>query len=153
MTIGEKLFALRKKAGLTAKEAATQVGTSESTLLRMEKGKAQPKSPEMIEAFAKLYGCTSKELTDDSVDINKEATDEKTAPKDKIPASDIPFGQRLGNLRKGKRLTIKQVSEAVGISEGQYKAHEYQNARPRNTAIYDKLAEVLGCPCCLPEMR
>ena len=43
MIIGEKLFALRKKAGLTAKEAATQVGTSESTLLRMEKGKAQPK--------------------------------------------------------------------------------------------------------------
>ncbi len=75
MTIGEKLFALRKKAGLTAKEAATQAGTSESTLLRMEKGKAQPKSQEMIEAFAKLYGCSVKELTDDSVDINKEATE------------------------------------------------------------------------------
>ncbi len=145
MTIGEKLFALRKKTGLTAKEAATQAGTSESTLLRMEKGKVQPKSSEMVEAFAKLYGCSVKELTDDSVDINKEATDEKTAPKDKIPASDIPFGQRLGNLRKGKRLTIKQVSEAVGISEGQYKAHEYQNARPRNVPIYDKFAEVLGC--------
>jgi transcriptional regulator with XRE-family HTH domain len=48
MTFGEKLFALRKEKGLTAKEAAKQTGTSESTLLRMEKGKVQPKTSETV---------------------------------------------------------------------------------------------------------
>ncbi len=214
MTFGEKLYALRKEKGLAAKDVAKQVGTSESTLLRIEKGKAHPKSPEMVEAFAKLYGCTVKELTDDSVDLlNKEAaekTPEKAPEKDpkkkvvqivshgrtmaavpkdpekkvsdidkleelrkeliekdtqsteQVPAEEknIPaekndsekrivelksFGKKLRDLRIEKDMSLTRISDAVGIRKGAYQGMEYRNSRPRDVKVYDKLAEVLGC--------
>ncbi len=108
MTIGEKLFALRKEKGLTAKEAATQAGTSESTMLRMEKGKTQPKSPEMIDAFAKLYGCTAKELTDDSVDINKEETEK--IPKKKV-VQITSHGKTMSAVAKDPEKTASDIDK------------------------------------------
>ena len=128
MNFGEKLRAIRESRGMTSAELGKALKLSEKTIRSYEEGTRLPVSSTVFEYLADALKCKVEDLTGDEAAL-----------------SDLPFGTRLRNLRTDKRLTLSQAAEAVGISVGQYKAHEYQNARPRNAALYDKFAEVLGC--------
>ena len=52
---------VRKRAGLTAQEAATAIGVAISTLYSWESGKTSPNSV-FVCKLANLYGCTADEL-------------------------------------------------------------------------------------------
>ena len=128
MNFGEKLRAIRENRGMTSAELGKVLKLPEKTIRSYEEGTRLPVSSTVYEYLADALKCKVEDLTGDEAAL-----------------SDLPFGTRLRNLRTDKRLTLSQAAEAVGISVGQYKAHEYQNARPRNAALYDKFAEVLGC--------
>ena len=128
MNFGEKLRAIRESRGMTSAELGKALKLPEKTIRSYEEGTRLPVSSTVYEYLADALKCKVEDLTGDEAAL-----------------SDLPFGTRLRNLRTDKRLTLSQAAEAVGISVGQYKAHEYQNARPRNAALYDKFAEVLGC--------
>ena len=128
MNFGEKLRAIRENRGMTSAELGKALKLPEKTIRSYEEGTRLPVSSTVYEYLADALKCKVEDLTGDEAAL-----------------SDLPFGARLRNLRTDRRLTLSQAAEAVGISVGQYKAHEYQNARPRNAALYDKFAEVLGC--------
>ncbi len=128
MNFGEKLRAIRESRGMTSAELGKALKLPEKTIRSYEEGTRLPVSSTVYEYLADALKCKVEDLTGDEAAL-----------------SDLPFGTRLRNLRTDKRLTLSQAAEAVGISVGQYKAHEYQNARPRNAALYDKFAEILGC--------
>ena len=137
MTFGEKIFALRKEIDATAKEVAQQVGTSPSTLLRMEKGTVYPKTPEMIEAFAKFYGCTVKELTDDSIDI--------VLQHDVMPVSDERKADGKSAPAKGKKVVqIASRGRIIDAVPKEYasKAPEIATDAPVEKAPDDTVAPV-----------
>lgn len=63
--LGEKIRALRKKAGLTLDQLAEQSGASKSTIWELEnKDKARP-SAERINEIARVFGVTPEFLMDD----------------------------------------------------------------------------------------
>ncbi|MEZ2283175.1 helix-turn-helix domain-containing protein [Microcoleus sp.] len=53
---------LRKKLGLTQREAAKKLGIRESTLSNWETGKVPHVPPSVIKKMMELYGCTLDEL-------------------------------------------------------------------------------------------
>ncbi|MBQ9549261.1 MAG: transcriptional regulator [Lachnospiraceae bacterium] len=123
---------------MTAKELGQITGLSERIINNYEDGIEIPKGSEIIAALADSLECKAEELT--------AAIKEDDNSKEAVSyAADLPFGVRLRNLRTDKGLTLNQAAEAAGISVGQYKAHENGNARPRNAALYDRFAKVLGC--------
>ena len=162
MTFGEKLYALRKEKGLTAKELGQITGLSERVINSYEDGTRTPKDSGIIEALADGLQCGVEELTDTPAERNvsdrkdlteekaapaeeKKPVDEKSAPKDQMPDTSEPFGKRLSALRKAKGLTLAQIAEKAKVNIDVYKNMEYKNGRPRDVKIYNRLAEVLGC--------
>lgn len=66
-TLGEKVRALRKKAGLTLEQFAEQIGASKSSVWELEnKEKARP-SADRINQVAKVLGVTPEFLMNDDV--------------------------------------------------------------------------------------
>ena len=65
-TLGEKIRALRKKAGLTLDQLAEQIGASKSSVWELEnKERARP-SADRINEVARVLGVTPEFLMDDS---------------------------------------------------------------------------------------
>jgi transcriptional regulator with XRE-family HTH domain len=52
------------------------------------------------------------------------------------------FSQRLKRLRKLKKLSVRKVAQAVGVSESTYREWEY--GRSIQGEPYEKLSSVLG---------
>lgn len=62
-SLGERIRAARKRAGLSHDTLAARVGTSRQHLIRLEKGIHHPK-PEMLSRIAEALGCTVEDLAD-----------------------------------------------------------------------------------------
>ncbi len=58
---GDRLFALRKKYGLSQEELAEKIDVSRQSISKWERGEASPNSNNLI-AMSKLYGITLDEL-------------------------------------------------------------------------------------------
>ena len=58
----------------------------------------------------------------------------------------MTFGEKVKQLRKEKRLRQDEVAKAVGVSTRTIAAYEAGGRYPRKPEIYEKLAEILGCP-------
>ena len=61
MTLGEKIQALRREAGLSQEGLADQLGVSRQAVSKWENGTADPSTSNLI-ALAKLYGISAEEI-------------------------------------------------------------------------------------------
>lgn len=59
--MNEQLKSLRKKANLTQKEAASQIGVVQSAISMWENGDSKPKT-ELLPKIAKVYNCSLSDL-------------------------------------------------------------------------------------------
>jgi len=58
---------------------------------------------------------------------------------------DMKFGEKLKELRTGKKLSQDELAKAVGVSRRAYIGYEQEGRYPRYREVYGKLAEILGC--------
>lgn len=68
MTVGEKIYKLRTYSGLSQKEFADKVGTSQSAINYWENGKRQPRVAQ-LKKIAKFLNFPLYNLLDDSVEL------------------------------------------------------------------------------------
>ena len=66
--IGDKLAALRRRAGMSQQEVASAIGTSRQTISNWELGQGSPALDKAAE-LARLYGVTLDDLVSDEVDV------------------------------------------------------------------------------------
>lgn len=67
--IGEKLRILRLRRGYTTRELAPLLGTSNSFITQVEKGKATP-STYLVLKIADLFGVTTDQLMRDELEVD-----------------------------------------------------------------------------------
>jgi transcriptional regulator with XRE-family HTH domain len=67
--IGEKLRTLRLRRGYTTRELAPLLGTSNSFITQVEKGKATP-STHLVLKIADLFGVTTDQLMRDELEVD-----------------------------------------------------------------------------------
>jgi transcriptional regulator with XRE-family HTH domain len=67
--IGEKLRTLRLRRGYTTRELAPLLGTSNSFITQVEKGKATP-STYLVLKIADLFGVTTDQLMRDELEVD-----------------------------------------------------------------------------------
>lgn len=105
LTLGEKIRALRKKAGLTMEELAIQINASKSSIWELEnKDKARP-SAERINEIGRVLGVTPEFLMDDN------------ASEPSVNVSDQAFFRRYQALNvetKQQLLDILKVLDRKG---------------------------------------
>jgi transcriptional regulator with XRE-family HTH domain len=66
--IGEKLYKLRQRQNLTARELAEKLQTSHTQILRIEKGTRQP-SGDLILRVAQFFGVSLDQLMQDGLEV------------------------------------------------------------------------------------
>lgn len=67
--IGEKLYKLRQRHNLTARELAEKLQTSHTQILRIEKGTRQPPG-DLILRMAQFFGVSLDQLMQDEIEID-----------------------------------------------------------------------------------
>jgi len=67
--IGEKLYKLRQRHNMTARELAEKLQTSHTQILRIEKGMRQP-SGDLILRMAQFFGVSLDQLMQDEMEID-----------------------------------------------------------------------------------
>jgi transcriptional regulator with XRE-family HTH domain len=86
------------------------IGTSDVSIHRYENG-IRPKRPEIYEKLARLFGCTIKELTDDSVDIlpkDLQETTEEKKDSQKSTEEKIPVEEKNAPTEKEQKASNKK---------------------------------------------
>lgn len=78
MTVGEKIYKLRIYSGLSQKEFADKVGTSQSAINYWENGKRQPRVAQ-LKKIAKLLNFPLYDLLDDSIELENVELEMKRA--------------------------------------------------------------------------
>ncbi|MBQ8725631.1 MAG: helix-turn-helix domain-containing protein [Clostridia bacterium] len=73
--LGNRLYELRKKAGLSQEEFAEKLNVSRQAVSKWERGEALPDTENLI-SIAKLFGVSLDELIDNEVKSEKERKDE-----------------------------------------------------------------------------
>ncbi|MEM1361617.1 MAG: helix-turn-helix transcriptional regulator [Pseudomonadota bacterium] len=71
MTIGEKLFSLRQKSGVSLQRVADKVGVSKAHVWELEKGRSKNPSFELVRKLAAHYGVSINVLTGDAAEPNE----------------------------------------------------------------------------------
>ena len=69
MQFGEKIRLLRKRAGISQKDFAEQLGITRRALVYYENGQRFPREAELIDKIAGFFNVSSDFLTDDSESI------------------------------------------------------------------------------------
>jgi len=69
MQFGEKIRLLRKRAGISQKDFAEQLGITRRALVYYENGERFPREAELIDKIAGFFNVSSDFLTDDSESI------------------------------------------------------------------------------------
>ncbi|WP_198543936.1 helix-turn-helix domain-containing protein [Petroclostridium xylanilyticum] len=87
MQFGEKIRLLRKRAGISQKDFAEQLGITRRALVYYENGERFPREAELIDKIADFFNVSSDFLTDDSESITmtkEEIFLEKAKAEDKL---------------------------------------------------------------------
>ena len=91
MALAEKLYALRKKGGLSQEQLAEQLGVSRQAVSKWESGRAVPESETLL-AISDYFHVTLDELMKDG---EAAASAEDTKVAENRPAADVGRGKRI----------------------------------------------------------
>ena len=104
--LGEKVRALRKKAGLTLEQFAEQIGASKSSVWELEnKDKARP-SADRIHEVAKVLGVTPEFLMNDDV------------AEPSIDVADEAFFRKYQSLDNGVKQQLQEILSVLDKKAG-----------------------------------
>ena len=99
--VARMIYDLRKGAGLTQKELAKLIGTTQSVVSRLEDADYNGHSLSMLSRIAKA--------------LNRALTVSMDASKDKLGTLRLVFQEVVRGLRREKGLGIEQFAEKAGI--------------------------------------
>ena len=122
MNFGEKITLLRNLKGLSKRQVGDAIGTSDVSIHRYENG-VRPKRPEVYEKLARLFGCTVKELTDDSVDLLPKDLQEKEVPEKKIPTEKPKKTEKANKADPVIEKAVEETTEKIAPEKAE-KAEE-----------------------------
>lgn len=106
MNLPEKLYELRKAAGLSQEELAEKLGVSRQAVSKWESGAAQPELAKLGE-LSRIFGVSVDEL------LNLERADAQNAQSTPLPSPTEPEKQSGTGYVKGKRLRAVFVAAAL----------------------------------------
>lgn len=115
MKIGNNIKLYRKKKGLTQKQLAEKIGTTDSAITRYESNSREP-SIEIITKIAKALNISINELLDD-----------------KVVSNDI--GSKIISAKIFRKLDDEQLSKLTGIDELQLRAIQDGKINPTKSEL------------------
>lgn len=128
MTIGQKIKAIRKNAGLTQKELAQKMGLSFQSIAQWENDLRKPKI-ETLKKIADALECPIDTFTTDDFD-------------EEIPSPAL-VGQKIHECRMAAALTQQELAEKVGLDGATIGKYERGILRPKAETL-KKITDVLG---------
>ena len=123
MKIGQNIKKYRKKKGLTQKQLAEKIGTTDSAITRYESNSREP-SIETITKIAEALGIPVSKLIEDDI---------------------LTLGQNIKKYRKQKGLTQSELAEMIDLKSITIRKYESDDREPSIETI-TKIAEALGVP-------
>lgn len=124
----------RLACGLTAKQLATALHLSESSVTMYETGKRMP-SPDILSKMADIFGTTVDELLGRIV--------WQSSSKEVLVSSEKQSCNRLQHLRKERGFTQSDVGNAIGVSAQAY-GHYETGKRGIDMDVLIRLSEFFG---------
>lgn len=119
--IARQIFDLRTRAGLSQKELAAKVQTTQSVISRLEDADYEGHSLSMLRRIADVLGA--------KIDVDLESENRTVRP--------FVFRTFLQFLRRSKRLTLDQLAKETGIPREELAAIEQQEGyRPLPRTVY-----------------
>lgn len=128
MTIGQKIKATRKNAGLTQKELAQKMGLSFQSIAQWENDLRKPKI-ETLKKIAAALECPLDTFTAD--DLSEE-----------IPSPEL-ISKKIHDCRTAAGLTQQELAEKIGLDGATIGKYERGILRPKSETL-KKIADVLG---------
>lgn len=125
---GNRIFELRKSAGITQKQLGEAIGLSMQAINDIEKGRRETTITKAI-LLARYFNTTVEYLTGDTDDSSR--PDEPSFLEQLFDYDDIfRFADRLKELRKQKNLSIQEVGKETGFGTLRYKNMENAETNP-----------------------
>ncbi|MBS6236559.1 MAG: helix-turn-helix transcriptional regulator [Clostridiales bacterium] len=125
---GQRIFELRKSAGMTQKQLGESVGLSMQAINDIEKGRRETTITKAI-LMARLFNTTVEYImgeTDDSSRPDESPFIEQIFVREEI----FCLAKRLKELRNKKGLSIQEVGKATHFGTLRYKNLENANTNP-----------------------
>jgi transcriptional regulator with XRE-family HTH domain len=128
--IARTICDLRKEAGLTQKELAELIGTTQSVISRLEDADYEGHSLSMLSKIAKS--------------LNKRLTVKMDANDPEVETIRFVFREVVRSLRRKKGLTVDQIAKKLDIDRDEIVAMERSNSyRPSPLTLF-KLSKFYG---------
>ncbi len=136
MLFSQRLKELRNECGLTQKELAKKLKTTDKSIWNYEKGIARPPI-EIITAYADFFQVSTDYLlgrTDDFGNVFVQSSvpqlSEDSFDKKICGGNEMPFSQRLKELRNECGLTQKKIASIINVSQQCYSDYENGKTAP-----------------------
>lgn len=130
--IARIIYDLRQEAGLSQKELAELIGTTQSVISRLEDSDYEGHSLSMLNRIAKA--------------LNQNLTVVMTAQDPEAGELRYTFQTVLRNLRRRKGLAVKQLAKRTGIDEGEIMAMERTAGYRLSPLALHKLSQFYNIP-------
>lgn len=101
---GQRIFELRKSAGMTQKQLGESVGLSMQAINDIEKGRRETTITKAI-LIARLFNTTVEYLCGD--------TDDQTRPIEKFSGVSSTFAERLKAIQHDKKVTWEEIADVL----------------------------------------
>ena len=130
--VAKMIYDLRKGAGLTQKELAKLIGTTQSVVSRLEDADYNGHSLSMLSRIAKA--------------LNRALTVSMDASKDELGTLRLVFQEVVRGLRREKGLGIKQFAEKAGIDKADVIAMERHPGYKPSPLVIHRLSKFYKLP-------
>lgn len=128
--IARMIFELRKEAGLSQKELAKLIGTTQSVISRLEDSDYEGHSLPMLERIAKA--------------LNGRVAVSMRIPQVSEDTTHYAFRRFVQNARREKGLTIKQASKKLAIDSSELEKLENDFSYRPSSSVLHKLSQFFG---------
>jgi len=130
--IARMIYDLRKEAGLTQKDLAQKIGTTQSVVSRLEDADYDGHSLSMLSRIAKVLNCTLAVSMDTG--------------KSEIGTRQLVFQEVVRGLRREKGLGIEQFAQKTGIEKADVIAMERHPGYKPSPLIIHRLSKFYNIP-------
>ncbi len=130
--VARMIYDLRKGAGLTQKELANMIGTTQSVVSRLEDADYNGHSLSMLSRIAKTLNCALRISMD--------------ASQDEAGTRRLVFQEVVKGLRKEKSLGIEQFAEKAGIDKADVIAMERHPGFKPSPLVIHRLSKFYKIP-------
>ncbi|MCB4756953.1 MAG: transcriptional regulator [Elusimicrobia bacterium] len=131
-TLGTRLRYLRRRAGITITQLATQSGISHNSISRLERASSFKVNPTILEKLMQVLGVKLQEI---SPETDGDCYDLLIPPK--------TLGSWIKNARMKKGLQQKKLARLLGVNRETVRRWERDIVHP-NSGLKPQLVQILG---------